>query len=344
MDLVKLLNTVRANASQTYQDRIPLATKNNLDQLSASMANYTSTQNEFLSLLINRIAMVIVNSKTITNPLAQLKKGAMPMGKDIEEIFTNPAVSKEYNASSTELLAKAPPDVKALYYGVNRKDKYPVTIEQPTLSMAFTSEYEMNRLVNDIVNSLYSGDNYDEFLLMKGLVADAFDKDYVIKKDFTWDLATMTKENATDFIKELRADSLLMTFAGSNYNSYTKIKPAGDKGRDCITFTPQSDQILLIDSRVYSNVNVDVLASAFNMDKTDFVGRVIPVDNFNGKPILAMLCDVAWFKVYDNYKTIKYMDNGDTLTYKYWLHHWQVLAYSMFANALVYTYKPTVTP
>lgn len=343
LNLVLTLNAIRQNASALYQERIPVATKTNLEAIATNIAQYQSTQNEFLNLLVNRIAMVIVNQKKIDNPLAMLKKGKKPMGKDIEELFVNPAISKEYKYDSQDLLKVTPPDVKALYYGINRQDKYPVTISQPTLMKALTDEGQLNSLVSAIVNSLYSGDNLDEFMLMKQMVGLAVTKDHVKKDPLSFRPDNMTETNAKELIKKLRAYSLNFTFPSSNYNSYDVVKPVGDTGKSVITYTPVKDQVLLIDSTVYSSINVDVLASAFNMDKTDFMGKVIPVDGFNGEPIIAMLCDEAWFRVYDDVYRTADMFNGDTLNHSYWLHHWQVLSYSMFANAVAFTYTPEVT-
>lgn len=335
---IEIMNTIRANASALYQERVPTVTKANIAKVSTDMATYQPVMNEFLTALVNKISMTIVASRKISNPLAQLKKGNLPMGNNIEEIFTNPSVSVDYIANSTDMLKVTKPDVKALYYGINRQAKYPVTISEATLAKAFTNDGAMSSLISSITNSLYSGDNLDEFLLMKQLVADANSKGNVIKKDLGFVPANMTKENSELLIKELRGDSMLLTFPSEAYNSYPKVKPVGDTGENCMTFTPIDEQILLIDSRIYSNVSVDVLASAFNLDKTDFIGKVIPVDDFGGEPVMAMLCDTSWWKVYDNlYKTTS-LYNPDTMNYSYWLHHWQVMAYSMFANAIVYTY------
>ena len=344
MDNIKMLNYIRQNASEMYQERVPVATKNNIDKIGLKMAEYQPTMNEFLKLLVNKIAMTIVNSKMITNPLAQLKKGKMPMGNNIEELFTNPAIAKEYKLTSEDMLKVTTPDVKALYYELNRQDVYPVTISEPTLLRAFTEAGAMNSLISSITNSLYSGDNLDEFLIMKKMINDAIVKKNVITKEMPFTPDKMTEADSKSLIKELRTDSGLLTFPSSNYNSYKKIKPAGDTGKDVITFTDVSDQVLLIDSRIFSAVSVDVLASAFNIDKTDFIGKVIPVDDFGGAPAMAMLVDSAWFRIYDNFYEMKSMYNGETLNYTYWLHHWQVFGYSMFANAIAYTYTPAVTP
>lgn len=340
-NLVNILNTIRQNASAEYQERIPEATRTNLETVASKLGTYESSMNEMLTSLVNRIAMTIIHQKMIKNPLEKLKKGSVPMGKDIEEIFVNPAIGEKYNYSSEDLLKVKIPDVKALYYGINRQDKYSVTITRPQLMKSLTSDADMGNLISVIVNSLYSGDNYDEFMLMKNLVKIASKNNHVKSETMDWDLATMTPENATQLVKAMKTDGGMMKFASSNYNSYDVVKPATDKGKSVITFTPIEDQVILIDSRVMTNISIDVLASAFNLDKADFMGQVIEVDNFIDEPILAMVCDKAWFRVFDNMIQTSSMYNGDTLSYKYWLHHWETLSYCMFANAKIYKYTPT---
>lgn len=339
-DLVKILNTIRANASSVYQDRIPQATRDNLAAVGTKMGEHQDSMNEFLNLLVNRIAMVIVNQKMIKNPLAQLKRGGLPMGKDIEEIFVNPAISESYTYTSEDLLKPKTPDVKALYYGLNRQDKYSVTITKPELMKAIVNDSEMNTLIANIVNSLYSGDNLDEFILMKQLVAQAYKAGHAIKKVMPFRPDELTADNAKALVTEIQTDSSLFEFAGSDFNSYKVVKPAGDKGKDVITYAPLNDQIILIDSRILTKVSIDVLAMAFNMNKVDFMANVIKVDNFNGEPIMAALVDRNWFKVMDVLKETSSFFNADNLSYKYYLHHWEVIQYSMFANAVFYCYTP----
>ena len=44
-----ILNVIRANASSTYQERIPEATQDNIREIGNAMLTYESTQNEFLN-------------------------------------------------------------------------------------------------------------------------------------------------------------------------------------------------------------------------------------------------------------------------------------------------------
>ena len=53
---IEYLNAVRASASQVYQDRIPVATKENLKQVTQAILDFPSNKNEFIDVLTNRVS------------------------------------------------------------------------------------------------------------------------------------------------------------------------------------------------------------------------------------------------------------------------------------------------
>ena len=83
-----------------------------------------------------------------------------------------------------------------------------------------------------------------------------------------------------------------------------------------------------------AEVDVEALASAFNIDKADFMGRVITIDEFDNPEIQAVICDESWLQIYDSIFTMKTFENGRTLSWKYMLHSWQSYAICPFANAV----------
>lgn len=113
------------------------------------------------------------------------------------------------------------------------------------------------------------------------------------------------------------------------------------------THTPTDEQVIFILSSVAASVDVEVLASAFNMDKTNFIGRRVIVDDFGGlekEGVIAIATDVDWFMVFDNYLTMTSDYVASRLYYNYFLHHWETLSYSPFKNAVAFTTQtPTVT-
>lgn len=335
-DLVTLLNTIWENASAEYQNRVPQATRSNLSEVGNPLIEYTALANEFLDALVNRIGMTIVNSKIARNPLSILKKGSMPLGQDVQDIFVNMAKGKQYDVDSNDLLTNVKPDVKAAYYRLNRQNKYSVTITEELFRQAFTSYDSLNNLINGIVNSLYSGDNRDEFILMKQLVTSAVSRGLVkcIK-------VTQPADEATGkaFIKTLRINSSLMKFPSSNFNQYMQYAKAQgvEDNKPVETWTPIENQVVVVTAATLETVGVDVLAAAFHMEKADFMQRIVEVDQFDDEgKILCLVCDEAFFQVWDNMQTMRSFDNTENLTRKYTLHKWQTLAVSPFANAVCF--------
>lgn len=341
MDIVNILNTIKANSSQQYKDRVPDATANNLKEVGTNIMQFKEVKNEFLSNLINRIALTIVNNRMINNPLASLKKGGVPFGQNIQEQYTNPQKGKTYTYDSQDLLTVVKPDVKVIYFDAVREDKYSVTITPQMIKRAFNSPYEFETLINTIVSSLYSGDNYDEFLLMKNLLATAY-KNNGLKK------VTIFDENSTSITDEQACKSLAkaikvysenIALPSDLYNCYT---PKGDE-KKVITFTPQENQVLLLNSTVSANLDMEVLAYAFNLSKAEISSRTIKVDCFGNEPVLGMLIDENFVKVFDTFKQMDSFYNSDTASYKYTLHHWQTYGYSILCNAIAFDYIPKTT-
>lgn len=337
MNVIQILNTIRQNNSALYQERIPEATVQNLEAVGNAIQAYESSTNEFLSALVNRIAFSIVSNKRYKNPLSILKKGGKPFGTDIEEIFTNPVSSVTFDGSNTsDMLNVTKPDVKTIFHRMNRQDKYPVSISAIQLQKAFTSAGEMENFINSIISAMYSGDEMDEYLLMRNLVAEGITdgkvKSIELTSEYTGDETT-----SKGLIKLLKTLSANFGFMSKDYNGYNVLNATGIAGgtiTPCTTWTPKEAQVLLIRSDVDANTDVEVLAKAFNMDKTDFLQRKIVVDTFGDDDTLCFLCDESAFRVYDDLYTVRSFDNGSNLTTNYWLHHWQTMSLSLFANGV----------
>lgn len=335
MNYANILNTIRANSSTMYQERVPTATQNNLKDVGDAILEHESTTNEFTSALVNRIAFSAVSNRKFKNPLAILKKGGKPFGTDIEEIFTNPVKAGTFDGSSTsDMLNVKKPDVKTIFHKMNRQDKYAVSISTPQLQKAFTSGSEMEKFINSIIIAMYAGDEMDEYLLMRNLVAEGITQGMV--KSFTLDY-TGDETTSKDLVKLMKTISANLTFPSTEYNGYNELNASGIAGKTitpCTTWTPKENQVLLIRSDVDANTDVEVLAKAFNMDKADFLARKIVVDSFGDADTLCFITDENAFQVYDDLYMVRSFDNGSNLTTNYWLHHWQTMSLSLFANGV----------
>lgn len=330
-----ILDTIRANASVEYQERVPAAEQATIEAVGSPILTYQSTQNEFLTALVNRIALSIIQNKTAKNPLAILKKGTIPLGSDIQEIFTNMAKDTGFTGLGDKLLTKTTPDVKALYHRLNRKGQYPVTITKAQLQTAFVSYSELEKMLGSIVTAMYSGDSFDEFILMKNLFAEAITDSKIVVAS-----VSHVKDEATGkaFIKAVKNASSAFTFPSSSFNKYFDNRPDSDNGDPITTWTPVEDQVLIVRADVMNEIDVEVLAAAFNMDKVTFLASTLKVDSFGSATnCLAVLCDRSWVQVYDNLFETSEFYNSQGLYWNYWLNHWQTYSFSLFANAVAFT-------
>lgn len=337
---MQLLNVIRSDASQAYRDRVPEATQDNIAEIGNPILNYEATRNEFLDALVNRIGMVIITSRSYNNPLKRFKKGMLSLGETVEEIFVNIIKAEPYylvddqgKTAAQDEFERRLPNVLAAFHKRNRQDKYPVTIQNDDLRTAFLSYQGVEDLVSKIIEAVYTSDEYDEFLLMKNVFFEAgmrgalrpvtvpgLDSDVNAKKTMT-----LFRQTALD-LTFMRSDS--------NFMGVT-------------THTPLDEQVIFILSSVAATVDVEVLASAFNMDKTNFIGRRVIVDDFGGlekEGVIAIAADEDWFMVFDNYLTMTSDYVASRLYYNYFLHHWETLSYSPFKNVVAFTTEaPTVT-
>lgn len=344
-----ILNVIRENAGYEYQNTVPKVTKaTDIPAVGQIIYGDPAIANKFINALVNRIAMVRVQSATFNNPYSVLKKGYIDFGETIEEIFVGIAKVVEYTPEKGEEIEfkRTLPDVRSVFHIMNWRTMYPVTIQDEDLKQAFLSLDGVTDLIAKIVDQVYTGAEYDEFLLFKYLLIKG------ISHGKMKSLSVGDGTNPKDSAKAFRGTSNLLTFMKDSYNE-----------QGVVTSTPKNRQVIFMDAKFNAEFDVDVLASAFNMDKADFMGRLFLIDDFttfdnkrfeeirkNSTGIeevtpeeLALLADVKavlldeeWFQVYDNNNrfTEKYVASG--LYWNYFYHTWKTVSYSPFANAVVF--------
>lgn len=324
----QVLNAIRANQNYDYQSRVPEATQGTLKQVGNAILSSFDLQNAFLNALVNRIALVLINSKMFYNPLRVFKKGTIEYGEIVEEIFVNIAKAHVYDpvVAEQEVFKREIPDVDAIFHKMNYKNFYKVTIQNEDLRQAFLSSQGISDLIARIVDSLYSGANYDEFLIMKNMIVDAVKNGRMA----TVTIPEATAENAKSIITTIKSVSNALEFPSTAYNA-----------QGVLTYTPKDRQVLILDTKFDAINDVEVLASAFNMDKAEFMGRRVLIDNFadlTGVP--AVLVDESWWMVFDMQINFTEIYNAQGLYWNYFYHVWKLFSESPFSNAVVFTSNP----
>lgn len=346
---IDILNVIRQNASYDYQQNVPeVATVNDIPKVGEIIYGTPAFANQFINALVNRIAIVRVQSATFNNPYSILKKGYIEYGETVEDIFVSIAKAVDFNVekASKREFQRTIPDVRSAFHVMNWRVMYPVTIQDEDLRQAFLSIEGVQNLIAKIVDAVYTGAEYDEFLLFKYLLIKAISHGKMYPTSIG--AGTDLSEAAVQF----RGTSNLLPFMSSEYNE-TGVK----------TNTPKERQVIFMDAMFNAQFDVNVLASAFNMDKADFMGRLFLIDNWTDfdnerfdiirensdgieevtaeelallANVKAVILDDNWFQVYDNNNkfTEKYVASG--LYWNYFYHTWKTVSNSPFANAVVF--------
>ena len=338
MNVLEILNTIRDNASATYQERIPEATRTNMESIRYAMIDDDNIMvaNEFIGTLLNKLVKSVVHTKVYTNPLKALKKGKKPIGDTVEEIYTNFIKGKQYDAEGKELLSRTLPDVKTLYHRMNYQLQYPITVSRYELSRAFASEQSLEAFITNIINTLYNSAELDEFANMKNLLKSAITKKAVKVVEIAEPTASETA--GKEFIKAVKTVSGLMVHPSTEWNGY--VTAQGEAPVDSVpvtTFSRKNEQVLILDTATDVSVSVDVLASLFNMSVAEFNDtKKIVIDTFPDADVRAMLVDEAFFQIYDDLFAVTSFNNGQGLYDNYYLNVWQTQAFSTLVNAVAF--------
>ena len=326
---ISVLNNIRANASQEYQARIPEATQQNISTIGNALQTYTPLYNEFSTALLCKIGKTMVESKLFKNRLARFKSGTIVDQQDVEEIFVEMAKAEgKYNPDGPNPLGRRETiQDKVVYHRQNRADVYVCSIGDLAFRRVFRSEATLDAYITKKINALYSGANKDEFLVMVNLLAtyDGY-TDYevpVIAGD-------NAHESAKTFAKTLRKAVMDMTLDSSTDFNKAKVE----------TWSEAGNLVLLVHKDVLAELDVEVLAKAFNVDKTDIKPTTIPMPHFGTMTnTYGLRVDKDWFRVWDTLSHMEPQRNAHGLFTNYFYHVQQIVSCSPFKNAVRFVAK-----
>ena len=349
---IDILNAIRNSATANYKDYVPVANAdlNSIREIGAIIMNFPALQNEFLTALVNRIGRVILQNKMYSNPWAMFKRGMLDFGETIEEVFVDIAKAFEYDPAVSEstVFKRQIPDVQSAFHIMNYQKYYKSTVSRDQLRQAFLSWDGINNLISKIVDSMYSASNYDEFQVMKYMLAV-----HLLRGElYPATVLTVNATNSKAIVSTVKAMSNALTFMTDKYNK------AGVHN-----FTLKDDQYIIINSAFDAMMDVEVLASAFNMDKADFMGHRVLIDGFGSldtvrlgqlfanndtyhtftsaekaalDAIPAIIVDKDFFMILDNLNEFTELYNGEGLYWNYWYHAWKTFSVSPFSQAVAF--------
>ena len=344
---IDILNVIRENAPFEYQQQVPAVEKSvDIPRVGEALYGSPALANTFINALVNRIALVSVKAATFNNAYAALKKGYLQFGETVEEVFVSIAKARHFDPEKAPAreLARTLPDVRTAFHSINWRVQYPVTIQREDLRQAFLDEAGVADLIAKIINQVLTAAEYDEYLLFKYLIIKAVSHGKVYPVNAGAD--------ETSAAVAFRAISNQLTFMKSQFNE-----------SGVLTTTPRENQYIFMDSTFNAAFDVNVLASAFNMDKASFIGKLHLIDDFTTfdnerfaqiraesdcieevteaemakmANVKAMLVDPEWFQIYDNETMFTETQVASGMYWNYFYNVWKTVSTSPFSNAVVF--------
>lgn len=353
--LVTALNKMRemsVSEGSIYHQYVPVITDlTSIGEFGQPILEYTDVRNEFMTKLVKRIVETQIEGKVYNNKLSQLEGEEVPLGYSIQDIYVNPAKGRKFNVEDfAGLLQKYEADVKQQFLAVNMDLQYPVTITRAKLKNAFTSWASLEAFITGITNSLYSGANIDQYNYTKYLVSNAFRNGHTINKVVS---GVSSADTAKAFVKAARTLFLDFQEASSDYNAWAKVNT--DDTKALVTWTEPQDVVFMLRNDVISEIDTEVLAAAFNIERAELMGRIIGVRNFDmfsdagvkvfdGSTILGIMADRKWFKIKSQDMELDSFYNANNRTWTYYYNTVKMYNYSLFANAVVFcTAEPVIS-
>lgn len=335
---VDITNLVLSMGSTDLHDRIGTVTEQTIGKVGETILSYTTVKNEFLDVLVNKICGQLFMNKVYTNPLSFFEKEPVPYGATLESVFTDLIKSKNFNenfgSSDNEvgsLIGVEKPPTKTEYYSKNFAKKYKISISDQQLRTAFLNPNGLQNLINQVLIVPTNSRNFDDFQIMKGLLANAKTKEITLSTGYK--TATDDKK-AKELTKKTRA---LVDRFGMMSNVFNI--------QGVNTFTNSQNIVILTTPEVAAMLDVELLATAFNMDKAEMGRRIVKIDSFQkynstgnkfeaDDKVELMIVDEDYIQFRRTLQVSESFRNADKLTTNIFTHNQGIACVCGFVNAV----------
>lgn len=339
----QILDTVRKYAPNDYKARVPATTQGSVVATLQAMNSYTPNWDVFWNVFLGRIGRVQINDRmNFTNPLTKLKRPALRYGRTIQEVQANLIKARAYDAKAENVFGREgrEPDIHQIFHTENRRDKYIINIPmEDVLRGSFIEGESISAFFNSLTEAPIASANNDEYLLMRSLT-EAYDKlwgFWNIQVDDLHNLGNDLNTQVERGIKLIRAMNA----------TYTKMKyfrtEYSPEGRNKGLATKSNRLIAIIDADVNAALEAANMSFAFHNEGQKLVADdIIVLDELPISGCQALLLDEEWFQVADTLGPLSMVApmNPDNLSYNTFYHIWQVLSYSIFLGATMFSTRP----
>lgn len=339
----QILDTVRKYAPNDYKERVPATTQGSVVATLQAMNNYTPNWDVFWNVFLGRIGRVQINDRmNFTNPLAKLKRPALRYGRTIQEVQANLIKARVYDAKAENVFGREgrEPDIHQIFHTENRRDKYVINIPmEDVMRGSFIEGESISAFFNSLTEAPIASANNDEYLLMRSLL-ETYDNLWGFWNINVPDMHVLSE----NLDAKISAGVQLITAMNA---TYTKMKyfrtEYSPEGRNKGLATRSNRLIALIDADVNAALEAANMSYAFHNEKQKPIADdIIVLDELPISGCQALLLDEEWFQVADTLGPISMVSpmNPDNLSYNSFYHVWQVLSYTIFLGATMFSTRP----
>ena len=321
-----ILERAWLSGSNDYQQRIPYPTQNDYAQhVQELFAPYNADLFNQFSMLLNGLAETYVVQKRFENPLAALKKSSLLFGNSVRGVAVKYLQAHSYKIDDETLLKLEKPQFREWFYSVAEPRRYEFSWSRYELARVFSQDgYGFDELLTATMNQMFSSDNYDEMNLMIQCFAEADARFTLYRENIS--AAPTTEAAAKELLAKLRMYADRLKFPTMLYN-----------GID-IPVHENPETLILWVTPEFAYVDVEALAGVFNLDKADVKYRKIVIPEFPIPNVYAALTSEDFIYCRDvHYGVEPPFYNPANMTYKYYLHHAQIIGVNPVANCILFT-------
>lgn len=233
-------------------------------------ATYTNTKQEFLNSVLNKIGKQEFSNLVYKNPLKRIRGEFVDGPHDIEEIYVERSSDIGYDPDGQGVLDRVKPTTYVQYHVNTVEHGYKCTIQNKQMRKGFLTKNALSTMANTILNQLHTGCEVDEYndciKTLKALV-----NSHELRGLSKSDINKMTSKNKNNVIsvKPVTDESSAKEFIKAIKKTIHKMADYSDVYSDKPNYAKGSDLILFLDSDTDVEMNVEWLASAFNMTITE---------------------------------------------------------------------------
>ena len=323
-----ILERAWLSGSNDFQQRIPNPSVNAYANVVANLFAPMNNDlfNEFCGLL-NGLNATYVDQRRFQNPLRSLKKPATQWGNSERHVAVKYLKAHAGRFDDETLLKVERPEFVEWFYSVGEPRRYEFSWSRQEIARAFAEDgYGYDDLLAATITQMLSSADYDEMNIMIQMFAEAEHRMGGLYK-YHLSAAPTTEATGKELLTGIRAVAGRMQFPTTLYNHI-----------DVPVHESRETLILWITPEVQANLDVNTLASVFNLDLANIQYRIVTIPEFPIPNVYAALTSEDFIYYRDFMTGLEppfYNPGNRTMKYYYWAN--ALIGVNPAANCVLFT-------